>query len=283
MQRGIAKLLLNHLDAWSVTLIITVLALLTHRIATPRALFLLFLLPCLYWLGFALNDYFDAPFDATTAAKAQGNFFVQRPRLSPTRWLGVVLAAMLLLVVMGLIYGTVGTAVTLLGLLVMWVYSAPPLRLKSRPGLDLLTHAVFVEAFPYLVCLLLLPLRWTPLDTAVLSLLFLSSLTAQLEQQVRDYDVDRRHERTFATWFGRRRTHRLQQLVTGLLVATAVFHLVCGAIPLYLLPYGLIGLPALLHRLLRSADTPPLRPLAYLLPLSGLGYTAVLGLYFFFR
>ena len=49
-----------------------------------------------------------------------------------------------------------------LSLLVMWTYSGRPFRLKSRPGLDLLTHALFVESYPYMVTLLLLGVTLDP-------------------------------------------------------------------------------------------------------------------------
>jgi hypothetical protein len=74
--------------------------------------------------------------------------------------------------------------------LVAWAYSAPPLRLKMRPGLDLLTHALFVQTFPYVVSLVLIRARWGLLDWVLLAILFLASLTAQLEQQARDFVVD---------------------------------------------------------------------------------------------
>ena len=54
------------------------------------------------------------------------------------------------------------------------------MRLKSRPGLDLVTHGFFVLTFPYLMALLLVELSWTRLDWLLLGLVFLASVSGQL-------------------------------------------------------------------------------------------------------
>lgn len=148
-------------------------------------------------------------------------------------------------------YGWRGILVMLLCLAIMWAYSAPPLRIKSRPGLDLLVHGLFVETFPYWTCLYLTQSTWRVFDFALITMFFLASLTAQLEQQLRDYDIDVRFEQTFTTHSGRRRAYRLLQSCTALLIAVGVIAVVSGAIPYRFAPLGIIALPILVHRFFR--------------------------------
>ena len=158
----------------------------------------------------------------------------------------------------------------------MWAYSAPPLRLKSRPVVDIAVHGLFVETFPYVVCLWLPGLAWTFLDGVVLACALLGSVTAQLEQQVRDYALDVRVERNFTTRFGRTTSLRLLQAGTILLLLVALSAVLSGRIPLLLWPIGLIPLPAMLHRLLRRPDQPRPQWLVYSLTGVGILYAAFL-------
>lgn len=252
---GAGKLLFNHLDAWVVSMAVAVAALTVHGRLAFDTLPIVLAVGIAYWLAFALNDYFDAPYDSQDDHKARGNYFTQG--FSSYRWFWVVAAVLLGMTtfILGR-FGMNGAIVMVVGALVAWVYSAPPIRLKARPGLDVLTHALFVESFPYVAVVLLLGVAWTTLDLFILGVLFLGSLTAQLEQQLRDFDLDRLTGRTFATVAGRRVTYGLLVMTTvTLLVVAAVFYL-RGSVPLYLVPYGLIPLPALLHRLVRGPDQP---------------------------
>ena len=199
------RLLLNHLDAWGTTLIIATLALLIHDAIDATSLFLLLALTAGYWLAFALNDYFDAPFDRVDPVKAARNVFVRGNVSRKKGMLGLAGVSAFLFFAFAQ-FGARGYLTLIVSLFIMWGYSAPPLRFKSRPGLDLLIHAVFVETFPYFICLFLIGAEWERLDYVMLLILFLSSLAAQLEQQIRDFDVDVRTGRTFATVVGLKRT-----------------------------------------------------------------------------
>lgn len=249
---GVRQLFLNHIDAWSVTGFIGTVALLAHGGMTFDGVLLLLSLMVGYWQAFVLNDYFDAPFDQAELQKARYNFFIHHPQQ-----IGVLLAFLIpvdLVVAWGFLqYGWRGLLVMLLCLTIMWAYSAPPLRIKGRPGLDLLVHGLFVETFPYWTCLYLTGVAWGAFDYAILGLLFLASLTAQLEQQVRDFEIDRRYERTFATVVGRRRAFFCLQFCTALLIGVGSTAFLTGIIPWRFAPLGLIGLPVLLHRFFRPA------------------------------
>lgn len=279
--KAAAKLSLNHLDAWGTALIVSALALLIHDAFAPRTLLLLLALTTGYWLAFMLNDYFDAPFDAVDHSKAQRNFFVQHA-LGKGRALLVALFVSVLIGAAFLQFGLRGLLSLAVGLFVMWGYSAPPLRFKSRPGIDLLIHAVFVETFPYLVVLILIDATWQPLDYVILAILFLSSTAAQLEQQLRDFEVDSQTGRTFATTFGRRPTRWLLRLVTALLILVFVTNVINGTIPAYIAVFGLITLPIMLSRLLRRRGSRLSEKLVMALAATALLYMGALLLYALF-
>ncbi len=270
------QLLFNHKDAWGVTLGITLVCLISHQ-DQPEAIsfssaLLAAAITVAYWLGFAVNDYCDADYDRLDPEKAARNFFVAvRPR---RRTLLFFISLILLAIVFILYpYGWRGAFAFFLSAFIVWAYSAQPLRLKKRPGIDLIVHAVFVQTYPYFLCLFLLQLEINALDTVLLPLFLLSSLAAQLEQQARDYELDRKTEGNFTTRFGQVNTVRMLRLCTAAIIAVFVGGLISGAIPIYLVPLGMIVLPVLLHRYTRAANRPRSEGLVTVTTILGLLYT----------
>jgi 4-hydroxybenzoate polyprenyltransferase len=268
------KLFLNHADAYLLTMIIAGSALVLHEAASPLSLCLVLALVVCYWWGFALNDYYDAPFDSLDEAKGKRNFFVENP-LSLKQ---ITLLSLLLLspvAALFLSFGWRGFVAFCVGIFIMWAYSAPPLRLKTRAGLDLWAHMLFVQSFPYALMLFVLQLPFTALDGVLLLFFLLGSLTAQLEQQIRDYPVDSQQETNFTVRFGIKVSVRLLRALT-----VAFILLVCAAVywrilPLWLIPYTLIGLPILLHRFLRDWQAPRSEWLVRLSIISSVIYTGL--------
>lgn len=250
--KHLPKLFLNHVDAWGITLMIGIVALIVHASFKLEWITVPAILAFCYWLGFAVNDYFDAPFDGTDVVKGQRNFFVQVPftRLQATLAFGVI---SLVLVSLFIQFGAKGIAIMACGLLAIWAYSAPPLRLKSRPVFDLLMHMAFVQTFPFIACIALLGLQWTLLDTALVSIFMLTSFSAQLEQQIRDYAVDLETDCNFTTTFGAPTSSFLLKLSSGTLIALWVFYVLAGVVPVFLIPFGLLFLPLLIHRFFRDS------------------------------
>jgi chlorophyll synthase len=240
----------NHFDAWGVTFCITTICLAMHNALTPDHVILTLAITLTAWLAFAVNDYWDAPFDLQDGAKAQRNFFALRSIARPIIAVGGILVVGLV----GLVlwpFGPVGIGGLGVCVFGIWAYSAPPLRLKSRPGFDLLTHAAFVQTGPYLAPLLLIRAVWRPVDVVLLILLFISSLSAQLEQQARDFALDSQMDTNFATRLGLAWTTRLLRLLSATLGVILLGGLIAGIFPLVLLPLPAAALPAVLHRFIR--------------------------------
>ncbi len=271
------QLLFNHKDAWGVTLGITLVCLITHQAITASSLLLALAITVAYWLGFAVNDYCDADFDRLDETKAARNFFV---KIRPRRQTLLAVVGIILLAILAVLfpYGWRGAIIFFLSGFIVWSYSAPPLRLKKRPGVDLLVHAIFVQTYPYLLCLFLLQLQINALDIVLLPIFLLSSLAAQLEQQARDYEVDRLTEGNFTTRFGQRNTVLMLRLCTAALIVVFLYGVLSGAIPHYLIPLGMIVFPILLHRYTRAADRPRSERLVTLTTMLGLLYTGAIVL-----
>lgn len=251
----VSKLLLNHADAWGTALIISMVMLLVHEAVSPQTVLLLGAYSGGYWLAFALNDFYDAPVDALDPIKRERNYFVGR-RVGWGGVTAVLLPLFLFFLIIFAQFGRLGLLLLALCLFIMWGYSAPPLRLKNRPGLDLLTHALFVQTFPYVMGLLLIGARWTLLDGFIITILFFASLTAQIEQQVRDFAVDAQMEQTFATRLGFVRTNWLLKVTTAVMMLIAIIGLAIRIFPPFIITFGALGLPAFLHRFLRQHHVP---------------------------
>jgi 4-hydroxybenzoate polyprenyltransferase len=269
---------LKRIDAWGVTFIMSALALVIHHAITVQSSILLIAITADYWWAYWLNDYFDAKYDSEDEVKAHQTFFVHRPG---ARQLVTVVSVLVfgLSTPVFLSFGWSGAIVLLITFFIMWAYSAPPLRLKSRPGLDLLTHALFVQTWPYIICIWLTLSAWTELDGILLGIFFLTSLNGQLNQQIRDFDVDSRTDTNFATRLGLPKTMFILKVSTSVVVVLALFALKEGSIPWLFAPLGVLGLPKIvyqmLHRLDRSQRSFP-RWLVYILTLLALIYTGVL-------
>ena len=245
----IARSALHRIDAWGVAMIICALVIVLHDADVVQGAILAVILGASYWLGYAVNDWFDAPYDALDDGDAHRNVFVHHPlEPAPATALFATVAAVLLLGFGS--FGARGLYVFPVCMFAIWTYSAPPIRLKSRPGLYLLSHGVFVQTLPYLISVYLIGNGWGIIDWVMLSLNFLASLSGQLAQQVRDLDLDSRTGTTFATRVGLRGSVRCLQVVTGLLAVVAIAAFAARVLPIYLAPLAAAFGPSMWARLL---------------------------------
>jgi 4-hydroxybenzoate polyprenyltransferase len=104
---------------------------------------------------------------------------------------------------------------------------------------------------------------------------FLASLSGQLAQQVRDFDVDVRTDTNFATTVGRPAARTCLRAATAALVLAVITGFLTGALPLVLAPLPLAFTFSAVHRLRGGAVTPS--PLQIALPTaSALAYVSFL-------
>jgi chlorophyll/bacteriochlorophyll a synthase len=93
----------------------------------------------------ALNDWFDRDVDALNEPDRP----IPSGRIPGSWGLYIGLIGMALSLAAGAILGPVALAATVIGLLIGWVYSAPPLRLKQNGWISCLACAACYEGLPW--------------------------------------------------------------------------------------------------------------------------------------
>ena len=192
--------------------------------AVPDALLAFLVVGPLTWGAvLAQNDLHDLPSDRNNARKATAPLvsgLVSVARL--TRWCRVLmLCAVGAALVISALFALGVVVVLLLG----WAYSAPPLRLKTRPGADVAVNAVVVGVLAPLAGWSLSRPPWEfPWVLGGLGLLFTAAF--YLPSTVTDLAADGSvGDTTFAVRYGRRFTYRLG---VGLWGGALVGSLVCA-------------------------------------------------------
>jgi len=137
--------------------------------------------------GFASNDYFDRHIDALDEKKRLRNPFCTG-RVTSKEVRALLIATSMISLVVSLFFSFFAFLFAAFALVVVYFYTAEPLRFKGKVGLDVLSHGIFINTFPYFFCLVAL---WDFSSGAVflLAVLMMRSVIAQLLQEIRDYEV----------------------------------------------------------------------------------------------
>ena len=214
------------------------------------------------WLavGFAfmINDVEDAPDDALTPDKARRNP-ISAGDLSPR--LGRILSGLVALLA-ALLYASLGPGPFIAGLaslVVAYLYSWRPVRLKAVPIADLVSHAVMLAGLQFMAAYLAFIGDPTRRWIFPLSLVLAISLYGELFNELRDFEVDRMAGVTHtASLIGARAARRLMMawLAIGILSAILTF-IVVRLVPVWVL-FLAVGLAGLLiwQRLSRPGAGP---------------------------
>lgn len=156
---------------------------------------------------FASNDYFDRHIDVLDEKKSLRNPICNERVTTKEVWTLLIATAIISLVV-SLFFSLFAFLITAFALFVFYFYTAEPLRFKNKVGADVLSHGIFINTFPYFFCLVVL---WDFSSGTVflLAVLMMRSAIAQLLQEIRDYEVDKKVERNTVTTLGQRKTVRI--------------------------------------------------------------------------
>ncbi|MGC1211928.1 MAG: UbiA family prenyltransferase [Micromonospora sp.] len=156
--------------------------------AVPRSLAALVVLGPLVWGAvLAVNDLHDLPSDRRNPRKATAPLVTGLlTETDLVRWhLGCTVVAVVVALAIGPVFAAGTAAVLLLG----WLYSAPPIRLKGRPGADVVANAAVVGVLaPVAGWSLHRPVGDYPVVLVVLGLLLAAAL--YLPTTVLDVDAD---------------------------------------------------------------------------------------------
>jgi 4-hydroxybenzoate polyprenyltransferase len=210
-----------------------------------RALLALLIIGPLVW-GTVLvqNDLHDLPSDRANRRKTTAPLVLGTVTVRQLRWLCrlLVLAAVGAGLLIGPLYALGVATVLTLG----WAYSAPPLRLKARPGADVAVNALVLGVLAPLAGWSLTRPAWQfPWLLGLFGVLFAAAF--YLPTTVVDLPADRSvGDTTFAVRFGARFTYRLGTALWTVALGGA---LVCAWLDLFVprstLPYQVLMAPLL--------------------------------------
>ncbi|MDR7273646.1 UbiA prenyltransferase family protein [Catenuloplanes atrovinosus] len=226
--------------------------------------------PLIWAAVLAHNDLHDLPTDRINPRKTGAG--AVSPRTLQAYALVAAIAALGAAALLGPLFELGVAAVLALG----WAYSAPPLRLKARPGADVLVNALVVGVVAPLGGWSIARDPWTfPWPFALLGLLFAAAF--YLPTTVMDRPADlRAGYTTIAVRYGVNGAYRLGlslwSLALGVSLACASMNVV---IPVSTLPYQLLLVPVLLGAyawLTRSPSIPKLAVLALIFALPSAGF-----------
>lgn len=140
---------------------------------------------------FVVNDYYDAPHDFEDPAKRARNVFCS----ASTMQLGktVLYTSLVLSLLLGAVVSLPIFVVIILFDLLAYFYSAPPVKLRNRAYWDWIFVFLwkgFVIAASY-IYFFGTALSFNPFMYGTLTIVLLLSLISQLDNQIRDFEVDR--------------------------------------------------------------------------------------------
>jgi 4-hydroxybenzoate polyprenyltransferase len=149
---------------------------------------------------FAINNYYDIDTDKENPRRAHLNAMASG-KISKQTGMLFNLIFIIIPLVLSLFYTREVFVFCAVLIFWMWIYSAPPLRLKGRAGLDILWHFIAFLA-------LVLWGSYLAGSVSTMNILFAVSLGifgcfAQIDNHIHDYPFDKASgSRTFAVWIG---------------------------------------------------------------------------------
>lgn len=139
-------------------------------------------------VGFSVNECFDTEEDKYNKGKL--NVLISK-QISFKRSLFFSLFLGVLGLSLSAIFGLKVFSFCLTGLLIGFFYSAPPLRFKSRPFLDLISHGFFAGLFLFFLPFLIFNYQITVFYWFIGLSIFYFSITLELRNHLEDYESDK--------------------------------------------------------------------------------------------
>ena len=152
---------------------------------------------------FASNDYFDRDVDALDPGKRARNPVCDGRVTLPGVRVLLIISGIIPLVA-PLYFGFWAFIYSAFAMFVFYFYTAPPLRFKNKVFLDVVSHGIFVNTFPYFFCLVAL-MDFSIGTIFLLFAIMMRSTMAQMLQEIRDYEIDRQVEKNSVVVLGQKR------------------------------------------------------------------------------
>jgi len=139
--------------------------------------------------GFSVNDCFDTKEDELDKDK-------KNPIVLKEITFRSGLSFSIFLAILGLslstIFGLEAFLFYLIATLLAFFYSSPPLRLKSRPLFDLVSHGLFAGALIFLIPILIFVKDLTSFHYLIAFSIFYFSVVLELRNHIEDYETDKK-------------------------------------------------------------------------------------------
>ncbi|MCB9438444.1 MAG: prenyltransferase [Anaerolineales bacterium] len=192
--------------------------------------------------AFMINDIEDAPDDALDPNRPKPNPVATQELSLQVAWIATGSMA----VVAALGYAVAGWKTFVVGIVTLvlaHLYSWKPVRLKARPLVDILSHALFLSTLLFLASYFLYADKVGEFWVVIIGT-FLISANGQLYNQVRDFEGDRIAKlHNTASILGKQLTNTLATgSVLGSLLCLIIAALI-GIFPLWLGPIFLVSIP----------------------------------------
>jgi len=97
-----------------------------------------------------------------------------------------------------------------MSILIGFFYSSPPLRMKSRPWFDLISHGLFAGALLFLIPVLIFSKELTKFHFLIALSIFYFSVILELRNHIEDYEIDKEAGlNTTVVFLGREKSEKL--------------------------------------------------------------------------
>ncbi|MDY6865985.1 MAG: UbiA family prenyltransferase [Halobacteriota archaeon] len=153
---------------------------------------------------FASNNYFDRHVDSLDELKCKRNPVCTGDVKSGEVFILLFVTGIVSLFI-SFLFNFMTFVFTAFTLFVFYFYTAEPFRFKNKLGLDILSHGVLINTFPYFFCLVAMR-DFSGGALFLLAALMMRSVMAQMLQEIRDYEVDRKVERNTVVALGQKRS-----------------------------------------------------------------------------
>ncbi len=196
--------------------------------------------------GFSINDCFDTKEDALDSEKRK---LVISREISFQKGLFFSIVLVILGLFLTIRFGLIPFLLALGNVLLALFYSAPPLRFKSRPFLDLFSHGLFAGALIFLFPVLIFNKNLELFHYLIAFSIFWVSVSMELRNHLEDYEFDKKAGlKTTVCFLGLEKAEKLLRSMTSFfpLIFSPIFFLFSSKYLILFLILTLIFLPVFL-------------------------------------
>lgn len=157
--------------------------------------------------AFSINDCFDTEEDRLDKDK-KNPIVLKNISFRNGLFFSILLAVLGL--ALSAVFGMKVFLFCLLLALLLFFYSSPPLRMKSRPWIDLFSHGLFGGAFLFFIPILIFTKEITLFYYLIAFSVFYFSVTLELRNHIEDYETDKAAGlNTTVVFLGREKSEKL--------------------------------------------------------------------------